>query len=74
MTDQQPDKPAQAARRERMRKAAEEGAAAMVDVRKDAIAVRKNMERLRAERLARDSAAAVEDETKPKTPAKKRAR
>ncbi|WP_050426499.1 hypothetical protein [Bradyrhizobium tropiciagri] len=46
------------ARAERQRLAAEEGARAMADVERDAIAVRQNMERLRALREARDAEAA----------------
>lgn len=57
------------ARAERQRLAAEEGARAMADVARDAIAVRQNMERLRALRQARDAdAAQTETEAaKPKT-------
>ena len=56
------------ARAERQRLAAEEGARAMADVERDAIAVRQNMERLRALRQARDAdAAQAETAAKPKT-------
>ncbi|MGY4474907.1 hypothetical protein [Bradyrhizobium sp. USDA 3364] len=59
------------ARAERQRLAAEEGARAMADVEREAIAVRQNMERLRALREARDAGAATQAETptaaKPKT-------
>ncbi|MGN1288590.1 MAG: hypothetical protein ACI4XG_18705 [Bradyrhizobium sp.] len=59
------------ARAERQRLAAEEGARAMADVEREAIAVRQNMERLRALREARDADAAAQMETptaaKPKT-------
>jgi hypothetical protein len=49
--------PAQIARANRMRLAAEEGARAMEDATKEAIAVRKNMARLRELRLAKEAAA-----------------
>jgi len=57
------------ARAERQRLAAEEGARAMADVERDAIAVRQNMERLRALRQARDADAAQAETAaaKPKT-------
>jgi hypothetical protein len=47
--------PESIARANRQRLAAEEGARAMVDVEQKAIAVRKNMERLRALRQAREA-------------------
>jgi len=47
--------PESIARANRQRLAAEEGARAMADVEKKAIAVRKNMERLRALRQAREA-------------------
>lgn len=47
--------PESIARANRQRLAAEEGARAMADVEQRAIAVRKNMERLRALREARDA-------------------
>nr|WP_050631132.1 hypothetical protein [Bradyrhizobium viridifuturi] len=50
------------ARAERQRLAAEEGARAMADVEREAIAVRQNMERLRALREARDADAAAQME------------
>jgi hypothetical protein len=46
---------AQIARADRMRLAAEEGARAMEEVTKEAIAVRKNMARLRELRLAKEA-------------------
>jgi hypothetical protein len=49
--------PAQMARANRMRLAAEEGARAMEQAAKDAIAVRKNMARLRELRLAKEASA-----------------
>jgi len=48
--------PAQIARANRMRLAAEEGARAMEEATKEAIAVRKNMARLRELRLKKASA------------------
>ena len=47
--------PRSIARADRQRLAAEEGARAMADVERKAIAVRKNMERLRALREAREA-------------------
>jgi hypothetical protein len=47
--------PESIARADRQRLAMEEGARAMVDVAQQAIAVRKNMERLRALRQAREA-------------------
>lgn len=49
--------PAGSARANRQRLAQEEGARAMADVEQKAIAVRKNMERLRALREAQDAGA-----------------
>jgi hypothetical protein len=49
--------PAQIARANRMRLAAEEGARAMEEATKEAIAVRKNMARLRELRLAKEASA-----------------
>lgn len=47
--------PESIARANRQRLAQEEGARAMADVAREAVAVRKNMERLRALRQARDA-------------------
>jgi hypothetical protein len=47
--------PVSVARANRQRLAREEGVRAMVDVEKSAIAVRKNMERLRALRQAKEA-------------------
>ena len=47
--------PASLARAERQRLASEEGARAMADVERQSNAVRKNMERLRALRQAREA-------------------
>lgn len=60
-------------RANRQRLASEEGARAMADVEKEAVAVRKNMERLRALREAREAeqAAAPQPEA---PPAKKKKR
>ena len=58
MSDKPGDQsPAQIARANRMRLAAEEGARAMEQATKDAIAVRKNMARLRELRLAKEASA-----------------
>jgi hypothetical protein len=59
----------QLARAERMRIAAEDGAQARAEVQARDVAVRTNMERLRAQRLAREA----EDAARPKpAPAAKR--
>jgi hypothetical protein len=64
--------PASVARANRQRLAAEEGVRAMADVEKQAVAVRKNMERLRALRQAReDEQAALPPDP---APAKKKKR
>jgi hypothetical protein len=57
-----PPSPSQVARSERMRVAAIEGAKARADVEARDVAVRKNMERLRALRLAKEA----EEESLPK--------
>jgi hypothetical protein len=54
MTDK-PDDASKLARANRLRVAAEEGARAMEEVTKEAIAVRKNMARLRELRLAKEA-------------------
>jgi hypothetical protein len=67
-----PPSPAQLARNERMRTAAIEGAKARADIEARDVAVRKNMERLRALRLAKEA----EEATQPKpvkAPARKKA-
>ncbi|MCC8967999.1 hypothetical protein H8A95_38240 [Bradyrhizobium sp. Pear76] len=66
--------PASLERAERQRLAAEEGARAMADVERDALAVRKNMERLRALREAREAKAATEADPEPAVAAKKKPR
>jgi hypothetical protein len=50
-----PDDASKLARANRLRLAAEEGARAMEEVTKEAIAVRKNMARLRELRLAKEA-------------------
>ncbi|BBB95063.1 hypothetical protein ABIF38_001415 [Bradyrhizobium japonicum] len=61
MTARKPDpSPESLARADRQRLAAEEGARAMAEVERDALAIRKNMERLRALREAREAEAATE--------------
>ena len=69
--------PESIARAERQRLAVEEGARAMVDIGQQAIAVRKNMERLRALREAKEAREAEEARTSapvPPTAKKKRKR
>ncbi|PDT73133.1 hypothetical protein [Bradyrhizobium sp. C9] len=75
MSARKPDpSPASLARADRQRLAAEEGARAMAEVERDAAAIRKNMERLRALREARETEAANEAELAPTPVAKKKAR
>jgi len=62
--------PESVARAHRQRLAAEEGARAIADVERDGVAIRKNMERLRALRVAKEAQAAAEAELAP-PPAKK---
>ncbi len=67
--------PAQVARANRMRLAAEEGARAMEEATKEAIAVRKNMTRLRELRLAKEASAIraqIAAENDPNAKSKKR--
>jgi hypothetical protein len=52
--------PAQAARENRLRLAKEEGARAMEEAQRQALAVRKNMDRLRELRLAKEAEATRE--------------
>ena len=67
-----PPSPAQLARNERMRTAAIEGAKARADIEARDVAVRKNMERLRALRMAKEAEEAAQP--KPvKAPARKKA-
>ena len=72
-----PDDASKLARANRLRLAAEEGARAMEDVTKEAIAVRKNMARLRELRLAKEADAVrqqIADGNDPKGKSKKRAK
>jgi hypothetical protein len=62
------------ARSDRKRLAAEEGARALAEVEKQALAVRANMTRLREEREAKEAADAVLQKTLPAPTPKKRAR
>nr|WP_300213525.1 transcriptional regulator [Bradyrhizobium sp.] len=69
--------PAQVARANRMRLAAEEGARAMEEATKEAIAVRKNMTRLRELRLAKEASAIraqIAAENDPNAKTKKRSK
>jgi hypothetical protein len=67
-----PPSPSQLARNERMRTAAIEGAKARSDIEARDVAVRKNMERLRALRMAKEAEEAAQP--KPvKAPARKKA-
>jgi hypothetical protein len=67
-----PPSPSQLARNERMRLAAIEGAKARSDIEARDVAVRKNMERLRALRMAKEAEEAAQP--KPvKAPARKKA-
>jgi hypothetical protein len=64
--------PEKIARTNRQRLAAEEGAKAMEQVERDGVAIRKNMERLRALRLQREASAALEPAIEvPKKPKKR---
>ncbi|ABA05630.1 hypothetical protein Nwi_2376 [Nitrobacter winogradskyi Nb-255] len=67
-----PPSPAQLARNERMRTAAIEGAKARADIEARDVAIRKNMERLRALRLAKEAEEAAKP--KPAKPVKASAR
>jgi hypothetical protein len=64
--------PESVARANRHRLTLEEGARAMLDFEQKAIAVRKNMERLRALREAKEAQEASTQATLPDTPKKKR--
>jgi CRISPR/Cas system-associated protein Csm6 len=61
------------ARADRQRLAREEGVRAMEDVARDAASIRKNMERLRALRLAREAEQALLPPVESVAPPKKRA-
>jgi hypothetical protein len=56
----------QVARTERMRLATETGAQARADIEARDVAVRKNMERLREQRLAREAEEALKPKPEPK--------
>jgi hypothetical protein len=64
--------PESIARANRQRLAQEEGARAMEDVAREAVAVRKNMERLRALREAREAEQAVLPQADPPVAGKKK--
>lgn len=66
--------PEHIARSNRKRLAAEEGARALADVERQAIAVRANMKRLREEREAKEAVDAAHQTTLPAPPLKKRSR
>jgi hypothetical protein len=78
MSDKPKDQsPAQMARANRMRLAAEEGARAMEEATKQSIAVRKNMARLRELRLAKEAStvrAQIVAGNDPNTKTKKRSK
>ncbi|RTL55327.1 MAG: hypothetical protein EKK40_00865 [Bradyrhizobiaceae bacterium] len=67
-----PQSEQQIARAEKQRIARTEGAKVMAEIEKDAVAVRKNMERLRALRLAREAEEA-KNAPPPPAPKKKKA-
>jgi hypothetical protein len=64
--------PESIARANRQRLAFDEGLKAMADVERDAAAIRKNMERLRALRVAKEAEDIKIEAAAPKAPAKKR--
>ena len=64
--------PESLSRANRQRLAQEEGARAMADVEKQGVAIRKNMERLRALREAREADEASRDAVAPQPVKKKR--
>ncbi|MBV9565927.1 MAG: transcriptional regulator [Bradyrhizobium sp.] len=64
--------PERIARANRQRLSLEEGARAMAEIEQQAIAVRKNMERLRALRTAREAQATDAQTALPGGPGKKR--
>ena len=64
--------PESVARQKRQRLAREEGVRAMADIEKQDIAVRKNMERLRALRVASEELAANAESHLPRAAAKTR--
>ena len=64
--------PERIARANRQRLAQEEGVRAMADVEQRAVAIRKNMERLRALRVAKEAQEASDQTALPDIPKKKR--
>jgi len=64
--------PESVARANRQRLAQEEGLRAMADVARDAVAIRKNMDRLRALRQAREAEQASLPDAAPDAPIKKK--
>ena len=64
--------PESIARANRQRLAQEEGVRAMADVERSAVAIRKNMDRLRALRVAREAEEASAPTIVPDAPKKKR--
>jgi hypothetical protein len=74
MADRKPAEasPESIARANRQRLASEEGARAMAEIQQQGVAVRKNMERLRALREARESGEATAQAAQPDIPNKKR--
>ncbi len=68
-----PSNPAQAARLEKQKIASTEGAKALADYEAGAVAVRKNMERLRALRLAKEAEEAARAPAVTAAPKKKAA-
>jgi hypothetical protein len=72
MADKKPLSPTSIERAERQRVAAEEGARAIAEIERDAAAVRKNMERLRALREAKEAESLRDRATSGATAATKR--
>jgi hypothetical protein len=72
MVSKKQPSPTSLARAERQRVAAEEGARAMADVERRDVAVRNNMERLRALRQAREAEDASIEASRPAAPKKKK--
>jgi len=74
MPEKKEPSPESIARANRQRLAAEEGARAMADVERGAASVRKNMERLRALRQAKEAEEAAHDAANPQPEAAKPAK
>lgn len=66
--------PTAVARADRQRLASQEGAKAMADIERQSVDVRKNMDRLRALRLAKEAEDAAAQADAPPSPVKKKAR